>query len=159
MGGISEDLVQLWASILSECLYGASAAIWSPPIKHNSHRAVCGFWIKNISTLDCRAQWWANKNGTELISEYFLMPHNLPKKYQNIIRCHTFTEQISEYVCNWEIARTQIIFQGHFFLKIFIIIIDCNYFGKNFTDAVLYICFHQLGPLGRVSLVVTESVC
>ena len=33
-------LVQLWASILSECFCGASAAIWSPTVKHNSRRAV-----------------------------------------------------------------------------------------------------------------------
>ena len=113
------DLVQLWASILNECLCGASAVIWSPPVKHNSHRAVCGFWIQNISTLGCMAQWWPTKNGSEIISEYNWMPHNSLKKYQNIIKGNKFTEQISEYICYREIApiQIQIIFEGHFFFK------------------------------------------
>ena len=33
-------LVQLWASILSECFCGASVSIWSSTVKHNSHRVV-----------------------------------------------------------------------------------------------------------------------
>ena len=47
-------LVQLWASILSKCLFGALAAVWSPTVKHNSHE------IRNISTLGCMARcaWW-----------------------------------------------------------------------------------------------------
>ena len=46
-------LVQLWALILSECLCGASAAIWSPTVKHNSHRAGRRLLNKNISKLGC----------------------------------------------------------------------------------------------------------
>ena len=53
-------LVHLWASILSECWCGVSAAFWSPTVNHNSHRLWGGFWIQNISTRCMVAMWWVS---------------------------------------------------------------------------------------------------
>ena len=89
------------------------------------------------------AQWWAIKNGPELISEYILMPHSLAKRKKNIIRCHIFTKQILQYIYNREFGQIQIqiIFEAIFSTNIWIIIIiiDFKNSGKRFTDAVLYI--------------------
>ena len=42
------------------------------------------------------------------------MPHYVASKYPNKFRCNIFTKQISEYICFPEVARIQIIFEGHF---------------------------------------------
>ena len=110
------------------------------------------YWIKPFLSGLGLIQWWANiikwtqtkiriysdaASYTKQISEYTWMPHYVPRKYPNILKCHIFTKQISEYICTPEIAPIQIriIFQGHF-IRIF----EYSYCLKTFLKRA-HSCF------------------